>query len=414
MKNVHVLPTTQPSRLWIDTITGKLVLDKEPNALHSQHIYLTSDEEIKKGDYCIDGGYIYGPYEDGDIATSKFIKIILTTDSQLIRHGVQSIDNDFLEWFIKNPTCEFVEVEEIGPGFPAGIYWINYLPEHFEKSIPQEDHKQYPIGGFAPGNYWHKECVTCKRIFTGDKRAVQCEPCAIEMVNTKVEVNSKGGVEIVKQETLEEAAEKFYPPKTTDLICSPKLVRDAFITGANYKAGRMFSEDEVRALIEKALTHNDYNLCGSLVTKDGEIRTANFNIWFEENKKFMADTKTLIINQFEENKGQFVIMSNNVCRLVSIAEDGMDYYYVTYDGRKVDWHSCVGSYVVLKNKIDDKDYNEFVRLAKLNHYDQPTFFLPQTEEEKKKQLDFATRHKKLMETEDGENRYLTPFCWDLN
>ena len=33
---------------------------------------------------------------------------------------------------------------------------------------------------------------------------------------------------------LEEAAEKFYPPKTTDLICSPKLVRDSFIAGAKW------------------------------------------------------------------------------------------------------------------------------------------------------------------------------------
>ncbi len=33
-----------------------------------------------------------------------------------------------------------------------------------------------------------------------------------------------------------------------------------------------YSEDEVRELIIKALTHNDYNLCGSLVTAQGEIR----------------------------------------------------------------------------------------------------------------------------------------------
>ena len=45
-----------------------------------------------------------------------------------------------------------------------------------------------------------------------------------------------------KQETLEKAAEKFYPPKTTDLICSPKLVRDAFIAGAKWQAERMYSE----------------------------------------------------------------------------------------------------------------------------------------------------------------------------
>ena len=38
-----------------------------------------------------------------------------------------------------------------------------------------------------------------------------------------------------KQETLEEAAEKFYPPKATDLICSPKLVRDSFIAGAKWQ-----------------------------------------------------------------------------------------------------------------------------------------------------------------------------------
>ncbi len=37
--------------------------------------------------------------------------------------------------------------------------------------------KKYPIGGFAPGNY-QCYCVTCQKMFIGDKRAVQCEPCA--------------------------------------------------------------------------------------------------------------------------------------------------------------------------------------------------------------------------------------------
>ena len=46
-----------------------------------------------------------------------------------------------------------------------------------------------------------------------------------------------------------------------------------------------YNEDEVRELIIKALTHNDHNLCGSLVTAQGDIRTANFGVWFEENKK---------------------------------------------------------------------------------------------------------------------------------
>lgn len=37
---------------------------------------------------------------------------------------------------------------------------------------------KYPIGGYAPGNY-HCKCCTCGNQFTGDKRAVQCEPCAV-------------------------------------------------------------------------------------------------------------------------------------------------------------------------------------------------------------------------------------------
>lgn len=36
---------------------------------------------------------------------------------------------------------------------------------------------KYPIGGYAPGNYQCK-CVTCGGGFIGDKRAVQCHPCA--------------------------------------------------------------------------------------------------------------------------------------------------------------------------------------------------------------------------------------------
>ena len=59
--------------------------------------------------------------------------------------------------------------------------------------------KQYPIGGFAPGSYWCN-CVTCKEKFMGDKKAVQCEPCAIEMVNIKVKINEQGGIESVKEE----------------------------------------------------------------------------------------------------------------------------------------------------------------------------------------------------------------------
>jgi len=38
---------------------------------------------------------------------------------------------------------------------------------------------KYPIGGYAPGSYSCK-CVNCETRFIGDKRAVQCEACAMK------------------------------------------------------------------------------------------------------------------------------------------------------------------------------------------------------------------------------------------
>jgi hypothetical protein len=38
---------------------------------------------------------------------------------------------------------------------------------------------QYPIGGFAPG-FYNNQCKTCNHYFVGDKRATQCEICALE------------------------------------------------------------------------------------------------------------------------------------------------------------------------------------------------------------------------------------------
>ena len=81
-----------------------------------------------------------------------------------------------------------------------------------------------------------------------------------------------------KQKTLEDAAEKHY------INCIPSD-RHSFIAGAKWQEQRMYSESEVRELLIKGLTHNDDKLCGSLVTVQKEIRTANFNVWFEENKK---------------------------------------------------------------------------------------------------------------------------------
>lgn len=128
----------------------------------------------------------------------------------------------------------------------------------------------------------------------------------------------------------------------------------------------------------------------------------------------MDKNKTLLFKQFEENRGQFIIMSGQVVRFVAIAEDDMDYYYVCYNGRSIHWHSAVGSYTILKGKIDDKDYNEMIRLAKINHWDQLDYFMPSTDDEKEKTRIASEKHKQKMEKVNGHDRYLVPFCWELN
>ena len=112
MKNIHLIPTDKPSRFSLNS-SGKYHLTKQlytnsPN-FTAQNIYITNNEEIKEGDIFI--------HPDGTIERASrnldgrgISKIILTSDQDLIKDGVQAIDDEFLEWFVMNPTCEEVEV----------------------------------------------------------------------------------------------------------------------------------------------------------------------------------------------------------------------------------------------------------------------------------------------------------------
>jgi hypothetical protein len=117
MKNIHVLPTDKPSRLYKHDELGVTLLapiEHEIGAYNgsNQHIYITSDEEIKEGDWChgMDGIFQYkGKVNLPDVELPK--KIVLTTDQDLIKNGVQAIDDEFLEWFCsQNGKVDFVEV----------------------------------------------------------------------------------------------------------------------------------------------------------------------------------------------------------------------------------------------------------------------------------------------------------------
>ena len=186
MKNIHVLPTDKPSSLYIlgnNELKLRYTIDLpiDSDIAVNQHIYITSDEEIKVGDFVYSKrGFIgkFGEFENSYFDECK--KIILTTDQSLIQDGVQAIDDEFLEWFVKNPSCEEVDINRDW-GYPKII-----IP----KEEPTEEAKQ------RVENY----------------------------------MSLKGALE-PKQETLEEASMNW------DYL--------SFEAGAKWQQERMYSEEEV-------------------------------------------------------------------------------------------------------------------------------------------------------------------------
>jgi hypothetical protein len=175
MRNIHILPTDKSSRLHtykgvLNLAAGEFVSPTiVKNDLINLNIYITSNEEIKEGDWVIKisslykGGGIAQKYSfiDAQFEDIIFKKIILTTDPDLIADGVQAIPNEFLEWFVKNPSCERVEVvkgkmqlNDDGQeyGFPdMSLYKI---------IIPQEEPKQETLEEFIKSQPYYGYCTT--------------------------------------------------------------------------------------------------------------------------------------------------------------------------------------------------------------------------------------------------------------
>jgi hypothetical protein len=244
MKNVHILPTDKPSRLVIDTIENKLYLqpilhEKTLNVI-PQHIYITSsDEEIKQGDwyYWTVTNSVQKAKKDNlgrlpKISDGSY-KIILTTDQDLIKDGVQAIDDEFLEWFVKNPSCEEIEVEEVYP----------------LTCCIQKEGKTKMNNGCMERN----RCLNYKIIIP------QKEP---------------------KQETLEEAAERYY---IDNIFCDGitefehDIAIRCYIAGAKHTTERMYSEEELQVKLYLCLGYFAHK--HNIVINGSEI-----DKWFEQFK----------------------------------------------------------------------------------------------------------------------------------
>jgi hypothetical protein len=255
MKNIHILPTDKPSRLYsyksIDLYLHSEIVDANSANLNckNQNIYITSEEPIKEGDRFIAKNKAMlctqvtstiiasNTSNGGAFSYSQSKKIILTTDQDLIKDGVQAIDDNFLEWFVNNPSCEEVEVkitdrDDNGYGIPFGGIFYNIF-------IPKEEPKQ-PF-----------YCSDKLELDDNEKCTTQCDVCSGKP----------------KQETLEEA-----PKEKLDFY------QQGFADGFKIQQERSYSEEEVLELLNGYDNHIQENFDPSktiLSTKE----------WFEQNKK---------------------------------------------------------------------------------------------------------------------------------
>jgi hypothetical protein len=249
MKNVHLLPTDKPSRLHLIedvlTFTNKYktsVCDSEVN------IYITSDEEIKdvrphKGKWQLEQEQILNKFPTYLTDLSECKLVIMTTDPDLIKDGVQPIDNEFLEWFVKNPSCEEVEVEKLKC---TGQCW----------KFIESDYKKTCLSGC--------EQIEYKIIIPQEepKQGINIEEFE-KKANLIIE-------NVGKQETLEEAG-KFAEIRYLERLDNFQKCdfKDGVIEGANWQAERMYSEEEVKEILMKT---------------DRFLR-ADLDLWFEQIRK---------------------------------------------------------------------------------------------------------------------------------
>ena len=272
MKNIHLIQTDKPSRIYLVKSNNKLgITSNNPeytqnfgSGTQNQHIYITSDEEIKEGDWFFNGEHILQCSDVTDIiidtegqwsTIEDCKKIILTTDQDLIKDGVQAISDEFLEWFVKNPGCESVEVEDYYN--PTNmVYGINTSP--YKIIIPQEEPK--------------RKIDTCYN-FDMEIGCVQ-DICRCEQ-------------EEPKQETLEEAAENYV---RNEFDTTLKLIsKYSFTDGAKWQADRMYTEEEVVELLN--FVSKEYNISNGIgwfhTHKSIEDVSSKevLDKWFEQFKK---------------------------------------------------------------------------------------------------------------------------------
>ena len=317
MKNIHMLPTNKPSSLIFDKEENRLLpLQKEPvfmehqDLVENQNIYITSDVEIKEKCYVISTydkwkgngvlkpqiGKILEIHEDYYLIDSfngdndnkwdkgHSLKIILTTDKDLIKDGVQAVDDEFLEWFVNNPSCKSVEIEK-----------EKYILQHLFK--PQEYRFRYKIN--IPKKYkimiignekesLSKALIDSMKSFSEHKGGIK--KGEVNLPNYKIIILE----EEPKLETLEEAAERTEFERYGETLTNYTKQRPAYNLG--FKNGTKWQQEQITIATDDAYSEGfengkQYQAERSYSEEDmkkafrGFTSGKSFKEWFEQFKK---------------------------------------------------------------------------------------------------------------------------------
>lgn len=177
MKNIHVLPAKNykedyklQNGSFIEVVKlGQLIFDNslkefrinknkswsascDTNVLIPQHIYITSDEEIKEGDwYCSPTG-IVSQHNGTEKLPDGWKKIIATTDKSLTQFNQYVGENEGYMTSLPQPSQSFIEkyVEE----YNKGNIITDIMVEYEEDLI-----KIYDNSGGHPGGHWESNPI---------------------------------------------------------------------------------------------------------------------------------------------------------------------------------------------------------------------------------------------------------------
>jgi hypothetical protein len=259
-KNIFLIQTNKPSRLIRNEkgiILSNDTISKYLHLIQAKYcnIYITSDEEIKVGDWVINLNSPYAHKElcriDNQLELERYAKktsnnckkIILTTDQDLIKKGVQDIVSHFLEWFINNPSCEEVEIkliEQIPSGVNFGMFGNDEPPTElvYKIIIPKKNFTKITNNGdgtitLSPNDpNYNKIIIPQEEPKEFDIRELN------RLDDIEIEKMSNNWATMSQQikpklETLEEAAEKYCSNETDGTL---KLIsKYSFKKGAKWQ-----------------------------------------------------------------------------------------------------------------------------------------------------------------------------------